>query len=77
MANIEKHRPHLAGRYINNRRGGRPMRAPVPAERAQATVLRLEHLPATPGNLERIRERVEAWNRRLAETGTPFRLRLL
>ncbi|HOK45900.1 MAG TPA: hypothetical protein PLA43_10880 [Bryobacteraceae bacterium] len=40
-------------------------------------ILRLEDLPATPVNLERIRERVRLLNLRLLESGTPFRLRVI
>lgn len=43
----------------------------------QPIVLRLEDLPATPRNLERIRQQVEYLNRRLALSGTPFRLRVI
>jgi len=43
----------------------------------QAIILRLDKLPATPGNVERIRERVRLLNRRLAASGTPFRLRVI
>lgn len=46
-------------------------------ERVQPALLRLEGVPATPRNLERIGERVDVLNRRLAESGAPFRLRLL
>jgi hypothetical protein len=42
----------------------------------QAIILRLEDLPATPRNLERILERVRLLNERLAESGAPFRLRM-
>ena len=37
-------------------------------------ILRLEHLPATPRSLERIRDRVRILNLRLENSGTPFRL---
>jgi hypothetical protein len=70
VANIEKHQKqpmeqiedavHLGGR--DNR--GHPV------------ILRLEDLPATPHNLERIRERVRLLNQRLAASGTPLRLRV-
>ncbi len=66
--------PHLIGRYIKNQqtddrgRGGEGPTRPV--------ILRLEDLPATPGNVERIRERVRLLNRHLAASGTPFRLRV-
>ena len=43
----------------------------------QPVVLRLEDLPATPRNLERIRQQVEYLNRRLALSGAPFRLRVI
>ena len=37
-------------------------------------ILRLEHVPATPRSLERMRDRVRILNRRLENSGTPFRL---
>jgi hypothetical protein len=46
-------------------------------ERTRVIVLRLEDLPATPCNLERIRERIRLLNRRLADSGTPFQLRVV
>ena len=65
---------HLIGRYIKNRQnGGRVHRE----DGAQPVILRLEDVPATPHNLERIRERVRLLNQRLAASGTPFRLRVV
>lgn len=52
-------------------------RQPEQAGQAPAVILRLEDLPATPGNVERIRERVRQLNRQLADSGTPFRLRVI
>lgn len=66
---------HLIGRYIKNQhsdaRGRTGTEHPLPA------ILRLEDLPATSSNLERIRERVRLLNRRLAASGTPLRLRVI
>ena len=50
---------------------------PTSARASRAVILRLEDLPATPSNLERIRDQVRSLNRRLADSGTPFRLRVL
>jgi hypothetical protein len=45
--------------------------------RPRAMLLRLEQMPATPSNFERIRERVRQINQRLADAGAPFRLRVV
>ncbi len=67
----------LIGRYIKNRQD-RVRNHVLPAEkRPQAILLRLEDTPAAPTNMERIRERVRSLNRRLADSGTPFRLRVV
>lgn len=66
---------HLIGRYIKNQQSDGRGRSGD--EFTRPAVLRLEDLPATPGNLQRIRERVRLLNRRLAATGTPFRLRVI
>ena len=55
--------------------------SPGPASRPaqqtlQAVILRLQDVPATPGNLKRIRDRVYELNRELAISGAPFRVRL-
>ena len=42
-----------------------------------ADILRLEDLPATPHNLERVREHVRMLNQQLAASGTPLRLRVV
>ncbi|MCL5743840.1 MAG: hypothetical protein M1541_07910 [Acidobacteria bacterium] len=68
--------PHLIGRYIKNRKNDGRSRVSG-EERPQPVILRLENLPATPRNLERIRERVRLLNRLLADSGTPFRLRVV
>jgi hypothetical protein len=52
-------------------------RGPAGEDRTRPVILRLEDLPATPSNLERIRERVRLLNCRLAASGTPFRLRVI
>jgi hypothetical protein len=46
-------------------------------DKAPRVVLRLRNMPATPGNLERIRNRVHQLNRQLADSEAPFRLRLM
>ncbi len=69
--------PRLVGRYIKNRLGGFRSLTPQAQKQNGATIIRLETLPATPGNVERIQERVRELNRRLAESGTPFRLRVV
>ena len=46
-------------------------------DRGQPVIVRLEDLPATPHNLERIRERVRILNQQLAASGTPLRLRVV
>jgi hypothetical protein len=46
-------------------------------DEAPRVVLRLRNMPATPGNLERIRNRVHQLNRQLADSEAPFRLRLM
>jgi hypothetical protein len=67
---------HLIGRYIEDHHSdGRGRRSGE--ERTRPVILRLEDLPATPSNLERIREQVRLLNRRLAASGTPFRLRVI
>ena len=68
---------HLIGQYIKNRQDGARNHVFPVEDRPLAIVLRLEDTPATPPNLERIRERVRALNRRLANSGTPFRLRVV
>lgn len=64
---------HLIGRYIKNRQNDGRHRD----DGTQPMILRLEDLPATPHNLERIRERVRLLNQRLAASGTPLRLRVV
>ncbi len=65
----------LIGRYIKNQQndGSGCSRE----ERTRSAILRLEDLPATPSNIARIRKRVRLLNRRLAASGTPFRLRII
>jgi hypothetical protein len=43
----------------------------------QPVVLRLDGIPATAENRNRVNEYVRRLNRALEESGTPFRLRLL
>jgi hypothetical protein len=45
--------------------------------RPKTMVIRLENLPATAENLERIRERALRLNRQLAASAMPFRVRVL
>lgn len=68
---------HLIGRYIKNLQDDGRGRLPTDQDHMRPVILRLEELPATPHNLERIRERVRILNRRLAAAGTPFRLRVV
>jgi hypothetical protein len=68
---------HLIGHYIKNRQNDGRAHPPGEEDRTRALILRLEDLPATPRNLARIRERVRLLNRRLAASGTPFRLRVV
>jgi hypothetical protein len=65
---------HLIGRYIKGRQNDCRVHRD---DRAQPMIVRLEDTPATPHNLERIRERVRLLNQRLAASGTPFRLRVV
>lgn len=67
----------LVGRYIKNRRPVRRNHIPRRVERAQPIILALEDLPATPSNLEYIRQRVKSINRQLVEAEVPFRLRVV
>ncbi len=66
---------HLIGRYIKNQQSDH--RGRTGEDRTRPVILRLDDLPATPSNLDRIRERVRLLNRRLAASGTPFRLRVI
>ena len=68
---------HLFGRNIKNRQNDGRAHLPGDEDRTRPVILRLEDLPATPRNLERIRERVRLLNRQLAASGTPFRLRVV
>jgi len=69
--------PRLVGQYTKNRRSGARLAPPAAEERPRPVLLRLEALPATPGNVERVRERIRLLNRRLADSGTPLRLRVV
>lgn len=68
---------HLVARYIKG--GHRGRRAPSSRTRKLAApcVLRLEGVRASRETVERVQRRVEAINRWLDSTRTPFRLRLL
>ncbi len=66
---------HLIGRCIKNQQSDG--RGRTGEERPRPVILRLDDLPATTSNLERIRERIRLLNRRLAASGTPFRLRVI
>lgn len=65
---------HLIGRYIKNQQSDN--RGRTGEDRTRPVILRLEDLPATPSNLDRIRERIRLLNRRLEASGTPFRLKV-
>ncbi len=67
---------HLVGEYIKNHQ--EQVRRPAPGvdERTRAFILRFKNIPATPTNLERLRERVRLLNRRLSIANAPFRLRV-
>jgi hypothetical protein len=69
--------PHVLGSYIKNRPDNVRGRVSVPEHEAPAVILRLEDVPATRRNVERIRERIRLLNRQLAASGTPFRLRMI
>ena len=60
------HAPHLMRQHL-----------PGVEDGGASFILRLEDLQANPENLERMRERVRHLNRRLAQSGAPFRLRLV
>jgi len=75
VANIEQNTRHPI-EQIERQNGIRNHVRPV-EERPRAILLRLEDTPATPRNLESITERVRALNRRLADSGAPFRLRVV
>jgi hypothetical protein len=91
MTNIDKHEKvreeridrvyssaaPMVGRYVSNHRNGGSARAGEPHGRPLGVILRLEDLPATRPNIERIRERVRQLNRHLAASGTPLRLRVV
>jgi hypothetical protein len=68
--------PHAVGSYIGNRRNV-PGRATGPEHETRAVILRLEDIPATPRNIERIRERIRLLNRQLSASGAPLRLRMI
>jgi hypothetical protein len=68
---------HLIGRYIKNRQSENGVHSRGGEDRGQPVIVRLEDLPATPHNLERVRESVRFLNQRLASAGAPFRLRLV
>lgn len=69
--------PHVLGSYSKNRQGNVRGRASGPEHEAHAFILRLEDVPATAGNIDRIRGRVRLLNRQLAASGVPFRLRII
>ena len=68
---------HLVGHYIKNRQSGGGVHLRGGHDRGQPLIVRLEDLPATPQNVERIRESVRLLNQRLASAGAPFRLRVV
>ena len=68
---------HLIGRYMTNQQNDGRVHLRGRDDPGQPIILRLEDLPATPRNLERIRERVRMLNQQLAASGTPLRLRVV
>ena len=68
---------HLIGQYLENGKNKAGRHLPAVDDRGASFILRLEDLQASPNNVERMRERVTQLNRRLAESGAPFRLRLV
>ena len=68
---------HLIGQYIENGQNSAGRHLPTGEDRAASFILRFEDLPAIPDNVERMRDRVRQLNRRLAESGAPFRFRLV
>jgi hypothetical protein len=69
--------PHVAAGCLKNRRSHVRGRASGPEHGVQAVILRLDDVPANPRNVERIRERIRLLNRQLADSGTPFQLRVI
>jgi len=84
MANIEKH-PKQAMEQIDQNdstavvasAGASHLHQPNGEDRPFPFILRFEDLPASPENVERMGERVRGLNRHLAESGAPFRFRLV
>jgi hypothetical protein len=69
--------PRVVGRYIKNRQGDTRGSAFGRSHATGGVILRLEDVAATPGNIERIRERVRQLNNQLAAAGAPLRLRMI
>ncbi len=69
--------PRLVGRYIKNRQSETRGSAFGRSQTTGGVILRLEDVSATPGNIERIRERIRQLNRQLAAAGAPLRLRMI
>lgn len=68
---------HLVGKYIKSRHRGRqasPVRTRKPAA---PFILKLEGVRANHETVERVQRRVEAINKMLDISGTPFRLRII
>ena len=68
---------HLVGRYIKGRHRSRHPPSARTSKPAAPYVLRLEGVRANLETVERVQRRVEAINRWLDNTRTPFRLRLI
>ena len=66
VAPARAHAPHLMRQHLPGVEDGRA-----------SFILRFEDLQANPENVERMRERVRHLSRRLAQSGAPFRLRLV
>lgn len=68
---------HLIGGCMTKQRGDCCICSSGRDDSGQPIILRLEDLPATPHNVERVRERVRMLNQQLAASGTPLRLRVV
>lgn len=68
---------HLVSRYIKGRHRGFQAAPPHPRKAAAPYVLKLEGVRANRDTVERVQRRVDAINRWLDSTRTPFRLRLI
>lgn len=72
-----RHESHPIGQDLENGDNTAAGHLPAAEDSATSFILRLEDLPASPDNLERVRERVRRLYRRLAESSAPFRVRVV